>query len=665
MLLNRFVTFLHKHIIHPKGSFMKFRFFLAGIILAIGSAFAQTPPAPTNLTAVFEAPSPATLGDVKLEWQMSAGQWRFKIYRSTNDTLHYQVFATTGDRLFRDYNIVPGTRYNYYVRATTATQPIVEGPRSNVVNVLVPVPPPPPRRGFIVGTVRDDSTSAPIPRVLMRFYRTTGMWNMSPDVLTDSLGRYRAVLDTGRYIVRATPICSSTTPCYYAEYYNNVREPQQATPVPVGDSTTFTANFGLSRIVPPTYSYISGTVRDTLGAPLRRASVAIMRTMQNMNTLSASGWNFSNEVAELEGIGHTRGVMWRGVTDSNGNYRTRVIAGRYIALASKEHYIPEYFNNKPTAQLADIINATHDTTGVNFSLALRPVPQNSISGIVRDSLGTRVPSRIALYPARRDPYPIVVRYGHTDSLGVYTLSNVEAGKYFVFAAPFHGFAPAYYKANAYGISRREQADTVNVTGNVVNINVGVRPVHSNGIVRLGGFIRNTANVSLAGVSVVATENGEVAGIGVSDGTGAYSIDAIVSGDVTLTADRDGYASKIASITIAPSTYSVDNVNVTLSPSGPTSVSPTNEIPSAFGLEQNYPNPFNPSTNIEFRVAAPGLTTFEVYNLLGQKVATLVNEMLTANTYTISFDASRLGSGTYFYKLTSGSFVETKKMVLMK
>lgn len=92
---------------------------------------------------------------------------------------------------------------------------------------------------------------------------------------------------------------------------------------------------------------------------------------------------------------------------------------------------------------------------------------------------------------------------------------------------------------------------------------------------------------------------------------------------------------------------------------------TGDEPSQFELSQNYPNPFNPSTNIQFSLPQSGLAMLKVYNLLGQEVATLVNERLTAGAHTVQFNAGQLASGVYIYRLTSGSFVQTRKMMLIK
>jgi subtilisin family serine protease len=90
-----------------------------------------------------------------------------------------------------------------------------------------------------------------------------------------------------------------------------------------------------------------------------------------------------------------------------------------------------------------------------------------------------------------------------------------------------------------------------------------------------------------------------------------------------------------------------------------------DVPVAYKLEQNYPNPFNPSTLIKYAIPQEGFVSLIVYNLLGEKIATLVNEVKNAGNYEINFDASQLSSGVYLYKLDSGNSVFVRKMLLMK
>jgi len=653
-------------------------FFVALVtMLGLASANAQVPPIPTDLTAQIVRMNTM---EIRLQWQAPAGPWRFKIYRSVNDTDHFTPIGTTGIREFHDRLVWPGNTYYYFVTSYTTQPPVVESPRSNLAQATLGVPVPRPK-GTIAGTVTDDSTSAPISHVRMRFFRLSVIGTMTPYTFTDSLGHYHALLDTGTYIVKAEPLCMTpNTLCYRPEFYNNSPDPQGATPIAVAESSLFVADFGLSRPTPPTYAYIFGRVTDTTGVPLTHASVAIIRTIQEMNYLAATTGQIpglGTETMELDGVGHTRGVVWRGWTDSLGNYRARVASGRsYIALASKQGYLPEYFDNKTNPLEADIIHISGDTSGIDFSLSLNPTLQNSISGIVRDSLGTRVPSRVVLLPVRHGPMPNVVRFGHTDSLGQYTINGVRTGNYFVLAVPFSNYAPAFYKEGEYGVMRWSEADTVAANGNVTGIDIGVVPIRSNGIARLSGQVRSAAGGALAGVSIIATSaEGLVEGVGVSDARGLYTIDAVRPGLIGVMADRERYMSGETTVGIAGEATTISNIDFILAPVALTSSGRDTPVVRQYVLDQNYPNPFNPSTTIRFTLPHSGAATVRVFNLLGQEVTTLLNGALPAGTHAVVWDGSDsrgrfVSSGIYFYKLTASQsagveFSQIKKMIFLR
>jgi hypothetical protein len=97
----------------------------------------------------------------------------------------------------------------------------------------------------------------------------------------------------------------------------------------------------------------------------------------------------------------------------------------------------------------------------------------------------------------------------------------------------------------------------------------------------------------------------------------------------------------------------------------TGVQELGEIPLTFALNQNYPNPFNPSTTIRYSIPAASQVTLKIYNLLGQEVASLVNAAQKPGNYEVSFNASSLTSGMYVYRIQAGTFIETKKMMLLK
>jgi HKD family nuclease len=102
----------------------------------------------------------------------------------------------------------------------------------------------------------------------------------------------------------------------------------------------------------------------------------------------------------------------------------------------------------------------------------------------------------------------------------------------------------------------------------------------------------------------------------------------------------------------------DNITVNVSRTG-------DNIPRTTSLSQNFPNPFNPTTNFELRIAKSGFVSVKVFDLLGREVATLVNENKSPGVYVISWDASKLATGMYLYKMQTGGLEQTKKMLLVR
>lgn len=117
-------------------------------------------------------------------------------------------------------------------------------------------------------------------------------------------------------------------------------------------------------------------------------------------------------------------------------------------------------------------------------------------------------------------------------------------------------------------------------------------------------------------------------------------------------------------TVSFSTNTVSNFYV-LSDGSVTDVNNIEEIPAEFVLSQNYPNPFNPSTSINYQLAADSHVQLNVFDILGNEIATLVNESQSAGSYVVRFNASDLSSGVYFYKIKANNFTQIRKMLLVK
>ena len=99
--------------------------------------------------------------------------------------------------------------------------------------------------------------------------------------------------------------------------------------------------------------------------------------------------------------------------------------------------------------------------------------------------------------------------------------------------------------------------------------------------------------------------------------------------------------------------------------GTVDVEEENGVPSSYNLDQNFPNPFNPSTTIRFALSESGPVNISVYNILGEMVLPIVNQTYNSGVHEVNFNASSLESGSYFYRITSNNFVQTKKMMLIK
>jgi hypothetical protein len=139
----------------------------------------------------------------------------------------------------------------------------------------------------------------------------------------------------------------------------------------------------------------------------------------------------------------------------------------------------------------------------------------------------------------------------------------------------------------------------------------------------------------------------------SNGTSAWTVTmpGSYANDITLGSDNNVYV--------------VGGNTAKINQGGVTSLSDDKLTPDGFILTQNYPNPFNPTTTISFSIPASAFTSLKVYDIIGNEVATLVNEEKPAGTHEVRFYASALASGIYFYRLRAGSFISTRKMILTK
>ncbi|MEK7263258.1 MAG: T9SS type A sorting domain-containing protein, partial [Bacteroidota bacterium] len=140
---------------------------------------------------------------------------------------------------------------------------------------------------------------------------------------------------------------------------------------------------------------------------------------------------------------------------------------------------------------------------------------------------------------------------------------------------------------------------------------------------------------------------------------------ILSGAYNLIISAPGYYSDTVQNVVVTDT-AVTYVNIALQKNTVFIPNELSEQPQKFSLLQNYPNPFNPKTSIGFSLLAMGNVSLKIYNIVGQEIATLLNnKKMEAGEHKMEFDASKLPSGVYLYRLTAGDYSETKKMIITK
>jgi hypothetical protein len=180
-------------------------------------------------------------------------------------------------------------------------------------------------------------------------------------------------------------------------------------------------------------------------------------------------------------------------------------------------------------------------------------------------------------------------------------------------------------------------------------------IPATGNYRLNAFYQNVSGPATAQVSVDGTP--VLSNFGLSSNTDSTVLSTL-SGSFALTAGAHTFVMSGAA-----------NVNldyIQLISEGVTGIKQVNNVLKSYSLEQNYPNPFNPSTSIRFSLAQNSNVKLEIYNVLGQKVATLINNQnMNAGSYEFQFNASHLASGVYIYRIEAGKFNMAKKMLLLK
>jgi hypothetical protein len=475
-----------------------------------------------------------------------------------------------------------------------------------------PPPPPPPTSG-ISGMVTDAATLLPIGGAMIIAIDVNNHWIHFMGH-TDSTGAYLMGVRPGEYIVQAG--ARGYTPQEYPTH------------VTVADSQIVTGiNFALAAI---NFGSISGMVTDTAGAGIPGTFIEARRL------------NMPFEIGAR--------------TDSTGAYTIHnAIPGTYRVRAFKRGFEPGAYPDSV------IVADGQAVTGINIVLGAVPPPFNgTIAGtITDDSTGTAIGHAFVVAIGDNGEHHRRFRYTFTADDGTFTLDGLSQVPYRVFAVA-RGYIGEFYN------NVTHYADATPVTPNATGINFALVPGQM-GPRLLGGRISLPGGVIPEGAIVYASINGVIAGITIADPDGIYGFEGI---------EPDSYDISVSSVfgdgqlgqPIDATFNDVGDVNIQLNP---TSIGGNSEVlPTSSSLSQNYPNPFNAQTMISFAVAAQGRVQLSVYNVVGQKITTLVDANYAPGNYNVIWNGrdangSTVSSGVYYYNLRIGDQSQTMKMTLLK
>ncbi|MFI5252255.1 MAG: T9SS type A sorting domain-containing protein [Bacteroidota bacterium] len=339
-------------------------------------------------------------------------------------------------------------------------------------------------------------------------------------------------------------------------------------------------------------------------------------------------------------------VFWDGFTDASGNYLIKMnsdTAGNPWRIGINQNY-PTGLVPSPDS----IFNISTTSYVINFSLQ---APAAKVTGKVLDELGTPL-SGISVY---------LTSFNGSNNNSV----NTDNNGFFELGLP-PSMLPATNVSVQTSTNGGVTTTALQATRDIGNIGIGDSVYKILVIYSANSFISGQFTIDGHAphmqVQVMAF---------VLDTTQAYVYCDSATGNFTIPVSNKFYNYSIFAINLGPG-YNNNGVNAHPGDNGVVvnyttlGVNERNTgAPGSFALHQNYPNPFNPTTVIHYQLSAAGRVTLKIYDVLGKEIATLVDGLQTPGDHFVQWDGSALPSGVYFYRIQSGLYSETKKLLLMR
>lgn len=554
---------------------------------------------------------------------MGAGNLPFLISGKTDASGNFSVQVPAGTYIVRAS--AAGYTPEYFDNATTAAQAVRFTTDPNVptidhIDFLLDHLP--QHSGSIAGIVTDNH-GAPLPHVAL-----TAWINGRPAVSANTavLGKAVTAAD-GSYLIERLPpgdyIVRAAMDGYIPEYYDDAASVTQATPVPVTTTLVSGIDFSLEA-----GGSISGLVIDEHNnTPIVHATVIVRSSTTHVE----------------------RGAK----TDAHGRYEiTGLPSGEYTVFASAYHFKGEYYDNVPTATQAQVLTllAPAGVTDIDFALTPVPTTTRRVNGTVSTSKG--VPPAFVIIEAI-DP-----------ATGATIATSTDESGAFDFDVPDDAVirARAIGHIGLYAGGTRDWKSS-QVSGITAGLSFILDEAAEAGLAVFDGVALDAVSgAAIANAWIHGFDDNGNAYFGVTGPDGSFRLMDTPNGDLAVVFSEVGYDG-------TATTGHVENANgqgtILARRSTLTSTELPGTLPASPALLQNYPNPFNPSTTVAFALPERMQVRLRVLDLLGREVATIADGIIDAGRHQRQFDASRLPSGIYLYRLESDRGTLTRRMMLMK
>lgn len=467
----------------------------------------------------------------------------------------------------------------------------------------------------IRGTVTDISTGDPIEGALVRSFDVNS-WHHLRWTFTDANGDYEIETPPGEY--RVTAVAEGYL---MEEYPSNVTVPETGFIEDIDFALTG-FNFGS----------ISGTVTDTGGSPI-----------ENVRVIARRYDSWFGRAAR---------------TDETGAYTIEdLLPGNYRVHAYKWGYDPAVYPDTV------VVPDGGDVVDIDFVMTT-PLPLDGvISGTVTDD-STGAPIEGAMLIAlgqHANPWQhFVIRRVFTDENGDYMIENLPH-------IPFkiHAYAEGYI--GEFYDDVQSYWDATPVTPDAADIDFGLAPREDPGIRTIVGRISDTEGNMVDGAIVYLLSDGQIVNSANSDAQGYYGFADLQPGIYEVSVFSPyGEGTLDHPVDLMFGDYIGADIVLAVTNTG----DENGLLPERSSLGQNYPNPFNARTSISFNLQSEANVELSIYNIVGQKVTTLVSGQLSSGEHIVNWDGRdsngrEVASGVYYYRLSTDQFSDTKRMTLLK